>query len=701
MMRFNRAGALLLLSVLTSMTAARSDVNGRLLADEQDGRNWASYGRTYSEDHYSPLEQINRASVSRLSLAWYHDLDTGQRTDSQPLAADGVVYLATGLSIVRALDARTGRLLWRYDPEVGKVSGDKLRASWGIRGLALWGRRVYVGTQDGRLIALDSKSGKLVWTVATLAKDDEATITGAPRVFNGKVLIGFAGSDRRGIRGAVNCYDAATGKNLWRFFTVPGDPSKGFESQAMRMAADTWTGEWWKNGGGGAVWNAMTYDAELNRVYIGTGNGDVWNPAIRNPGNRDNLFLASVVALDADTGRYIWHYQENPNDAWDYDSTMDMELATLPIDGRPRKVLLHAPKNGFLYVLDRDTGQLISAEKIGKVTWAERIDLRTGRPVEYPGIRYEEKSILIWPGYYGMHNWQPMSYSPSERLVFVPTINMASYYNSVGVDPKTWTPTKNSWTTGLGDVGLGGVAPKLPIEEFGSSLLAWDPVAQQEVWRVPTAGLWAGGTMTTAGGFVFQGQLDGTFNAYDTRSGKREWSFNAGVAVAAAPISFSVDGKQYITVLAGPSAGSAAALPGAVQFGWRYRDHPRRVLTFALNGRATLPTAPPPGPVAPLLAGPPADPRLAKAGAQLFGSNCTTNCHGAGAVSGGGAPDLRASSIVLSTAAFAHVVHDGALVAGGMPRFEEFSAADLDALRNYIRSRAESDSSQSPGTNAQ
>jgi quinohemoprotein ethanol dehydrogenase len=219
-----------------------------------------------------------------------------------------VVYLATGLSIVRALDARTGRLLWRYDPEVGKVSGDKLRASWGIRGLALWGGRVYVGTQDGRLIALDSKSGKLLWSVATLAKDDEATITGAPRVFNGKVLIGFAGSDRRGMRGAVNCYDAATGKHLWRFFTVPGDPSKGFERQAMRMAADTWTGEWWKNGGGGAVWkNAMTYDAELNRVYIGTGNGDVWNPAIRNPGNRDNLFLASVVALDADTGRYIWH----------------------------------------------------------------------------------------------------------------------------------------------------------------------------------------------------------------------------------------------------------------------------------------------------------------------------------------------------------------------------------------------------------
>jgi quinohemoprotein ethanol dehydrogenase len=683
----------LLLSVaLMQTTVAVAEVDESMLANEHDARNWASYGRTFSEDHYSPLDQINTASVPRLSLAWYHDLETGQRTDSQPLEAGGVVFVATGLSIVRALDARTGKLLWRYDPEVGKVAGAKLRSGWGIRGLALWGSRVYVGTQDGRLIALDSKSGKLVWSVATLDKDDETTITGAPRAFNGKVLIGFAGGDRRGSRGAVNCYDAATGKRLWRFYTVPGDPSKGFENEAMRMAAKTWSGEWWKNGGGGVVWNAMTYDAEFNRVYLGTGNGDAWNPSIRNPQNGDNLFLASVVALDANTGHYIWHYQENPNEAWDYDATMDMELATLSIAGRLRKVLLHAPKNGFLYVLDRSNGRLISAEKIGKVTWAERIDLRTGRPVEYPGIRYEKKPKLIWPGYYGLHNWPPMSFSPRDLLVFVPTINMATYYNMDGVDPKTWTPQKNSWTTGVGDIDT-----NLPVDEFSSSLLAWNPITKKEVWRVPTVGLWGGGTMATAGALVFQGQRDGTFNAYNTHNGSKVWTFHAGSAVTGAPISFRVDGVQYITVLAGPPAGAADNQVDAGRYGWRYRS-PRRVLTFAIDGNEVLPPTPRLGPVVPLLGGPPANPDMAKAGATLFGAHCT-NCHGSGAVSGSNAPDLRASPIALSTDTFAHVVRDGALVAFGMPSYEELSSADLEALRNYIRSRAEGKSTEPANLN--
>jgi quinohemoprotein ethanol dehydrogenase len=335
-----------------------------------------------------------------------------------------------------------------------------------------------------------------------------------------------------------------------------------------------------------------------------------------------------------------------------------------------------------LYVLDRSDGHLISAEKLGKVTWAKRVDLRTGRPVEYPGIRYEKKPILVWPGYNGLHNWPPMSFSAHERLLFMPTINMANYYNMGGVDPRTWTPTKNSWTTGLGEE----FEKKIARGRFSSSLLAWNPITQKKVWTVRTPGLWAGGTMVTAGGLVFQGQLDGTLNAYNMLNGRKLWSFDAGVAVTGAPITFIVDGTQYITVLAGPFAGAVANQLDVDPWRNAYRDR-RRVLTFAIGGNATLPAERAPGPAVPIVGGPPAGPDMARTGASLFSSNCT-NCHGSGAVSGGNAPDLRASSVVLSADAFAHVVRYGALVAAGMPEFDEFSTADLEALRAYIRSRA-------------
>jgi quinohemoprotein ethanol dehydrogenase len=367
---------------------------------------------------------------------------------------------------------------------------------------------------------------------------------------------------------------------------------------------------------------------------------------------------------------------------------MDIELATVTIAGKRREVLFQAPKNGFFYVIDRATGKLISAQKLDQVTWARRIDLKTGRPVENPNIRYEHGPTLLWPGYYGVHNWPPMSFSPRDGLVFIPSIHMAGNYNTEGVDEKTWTPAPTVWTTGMGDVDR-----NLPLEEFGSSLLAWDPISQKEVWRVPTAGTWGGGTMATAGELVLQGQLDGTFNAFDARSGRKSWSFNAGVAVTGAPISYSVDGKQYITVLAGPPGGTAAYPAANVSFGWHYRD-PRRILTFALDGKAELPPSPPPGPATALKDGMPADPALARTGAGLFGANCT-QCHGVGAVAGGGGPDLRASAIPLSPEAFARIVHDGPLVARGMPAFGEFSAAQMEALRNYIRARAEGLSSES------
>ncbi len=672
----------------TSGLPGASIVDGALIANTASGADWPSYGRTYDESHYSPLAQIDRSTIGRLKLAWSLDMDVGQRADSQPLEAGGVLYAVAGLSIVHAIDARTGALLWTFDPQVAEIAGDKLRPSWGIRGLALWKGNVIVATQDGRLIAIDAQSGKQRWSTQTLPKDDEATITGAPRVFDDIVVIGSAGAERSRIRGMVSAYDARTGKFLWRFHTVPGDPAKGFENDAMAMAAKTWSGEWWKFGGGGTVWNAMTFDPETGRLFIGTGNGGPWNYRIRNPNGGDALFLASIVALDARTGRYIWHHQQNPNESWDYNATMDIQMATLPIGERPRKVLMQAPKNGFFFILDRATGKLISAEKIDKVTWASGYDLKSGRPIEAPGIRYDTP-ILQWPGAFGAHNWQPMAYDAKAGLVFIPTIHTADAYGTEGIDPKTWQPDRNNWNSGIGLAATGPKAVRVPTEEFGSYLQAWDPVAGKPRWKVPTPGIVNGGAMATAGNLVFQGLLDGTLTARDSATGKLLWRFPAGVSVLGAPISYSVGGKQYVTVLAGPPSGSPAAiLPQQAAFGWRYRDHPRRILTFTLDGTAVLPETPPPGPEKPLASDAlKVDPALADKGAVVFNKNCMT-CHGVGAVASGAAPDLRASAIPLDAEAFLQVVRNGVLLNRGMPKFTELSDAEMLQIRHYIRQQA-------------
>jgi quinohemoprotein ethanol dehydrogenase len=668
---------------------AKPDVDTRLLAGEHDAANWASYGRTYSENHYSPLSEISANNVGRLGLAWSADLEVLQRADSQPLAVDGIVYVAAGLSIVQAFNATNGRRLWRYDAQVAKVAGVKLRGSWGIRGLALWKGRVLVATPDGRLLALDASTGKLLWSTQALDRKMDAlgggTITGAPRVFDDRVLIGSAGGDWWS-RGALSCFDARTGKLLWRFYTVPGNPTEGFESKAMEMAARTWSGEWWKYGGGGTVWNAITYDPDFNRIYIGTGNGDPQNWKIRNPKGGDNLFLDSIVALDANTGAYVWHYQLNPNDAWDYDATTDMVLEDLTLDGKTRKVLMQAAKNGFFYVLDRETGTVISAEKFERVSWAERIDLKSGRPVENPGIRYEQGPVLVWPGKLGAHSWQPMSYSPQTRLVYIPTGHSAGIYSSEGIDPATWVLNPNSWNSGMSTQ-----APppdlKVPVEEFKGHLQAWDPIRQRAVWNVEMPSVSSGGPMATAGGLVFQGNADGTFDAYDASTGTKLWSFNARVAVLGAPISYSVGGRQYITVLSGPPSGTTAT-PDIAKFGWQYRDHPRRILTFTLDAKSELPATTPPRLGKPLLDNRfEANPGVAARGAALYGINCLT-CHGVAAVAAGTAPDLRESAIPLDRDTYRQFVRAGA-ESQGMPQFSEMSDDELEAIRQYIRMRAQ------------
>ena len=683
------AALALFIGALAFSSNAKLEVDTRSLASESDGTNWASYGRTYSEDHYSPLSEITASNVAHLGLAWSADLEVLQRADSQPLAVGGIVYVAAGLSIVQAFDAANGHRLWRYDPQVAKVAGVKLRGSWGIRGLAFWKGRVLVATGDGRLLALDARTGKLLWSTQTLDKKMDptggATITGAPRVFDEKVVIGSAGGDWWA-RGALSCFDVRTGKLLWRFYTVPGNPAEGFENKAMEMAAKTWSGEWWKFGGGGTVWDGITYDPDFKRIYIGTGNGDPQNWKIRNPEGGDNLFLDSIVALDANTGEYVWHYQLNPNDAWDFDATMNMVLAELTIRGKARKVLMQAAKNGFFYVIDRETGKVISADEFERVTWAERIDLTTGRPVENPGIRYEKGPVLIWPGKLGAHGWQPMSYSPETHLAYIPTARYAGIYSSEGVNPATWAADPKSWNSGMSTAAPAGL--KLPVEEFKSYLQAWDPVRQTAVWKVVLPSMASSGTLASAGGLVFQGSADGTFNAYDASAGTKLWSFNARVAVLGSPMSYSVRGHQCITVLSGPPSGTTAT-PESAKFGWQHRDHLRRILTFALDAHGELPATAPPRFAKPLLGdgSEPGPASVVTRGAGLYARNCLA-CHGVGAVSGGAAPDLRESPILLVRDAFRQIVQAGALESHGMPKFAEMSDDDLAAIQHYIRAQA-------------
>jgi quinohemoprotein ethanol dehydrogenase len=656
--------------------AARAEVDGAALANEAVGSDWAAYGRTYSEQRFSPLDQINRQTVAKLGLAWSLELPEWN-VSSAPVEAGGVIYIAVGFSVIYAVDAVSGKLLWSYDP---KIDPQKMRMAWGIRGLAFWKGKVIAGVQDGRLFALDAGSGQLLWDTLTTQPGDNRYITGAPRVFNGKVIVGHGGADFGHVRGYVSTYDVDTGKLLWRWYIVPGDPAKGFENKAMEMAAKTWTGEWWKYGGGGTAWNALTYDPELNRVYIGTGNGGPWNRKLRSPGGGDNLFLCSVVALDADTGEYLWHYQTTPGESWDFTSTMDIVMATIPVDGKPRKVLLHAPKNGFFYVLDRETGKLISAEKLGKVTWAKGIDMTSGRPIEVPGVRYEDGEALMWPGSGGVHNWQPMSFSPDTGLTYVPAHEMPGYYNDKGFDPKTYDMDRD------GPMGLNGFHDDIPKSAGSSSLIAWNPATQKKAWETALPGATNGGVMSTHGGLVFQGQSDGRFVARDDRTGAVLWSTDLGVGTQAPPITYMVGGRQYVSILAGWAGGQMLLGSLSAQHGWVGRDHPRRLLTYVLDGSAQLPPSPPPS--QPVAVDDPSfkvDPVLSLKGRGLY-DKCLI-CHGTGAVAGGFAPDLRASGVPLSEGAFAAVLAGG-LASHGMPPFPELTAQDQTALRHYIRERA-------------
>ncbi len=651
------------------------------LSDASDGENWPGPGRTFGEQHFSPLGEISAGNVNKLGLKWSMDLPPGNSV-SQPLEIDGVLYFCTAYSIVHAVAAATGKELWSYDPHAPEAAGKKLRLAWGSRGIAWWNGNIYTGTQDGRLIAIDAATGKPVWSVMTIDRDDGRYITGAPRVFDGKVIIGHGGADVAAIRGYVTAYDAATGKQLWRFYLVPGNPADGFENKAMEMAAKTWFGEWWKQGGGGTVWNAMSYDPDTDTVFLGSGNGSPWNRKIRSQGKGDNLFLASIVALDGKTGAYKWHYQVNPGESWDYNANMDMEFADLSIGGRLRKVLITAPKNGFLYVLDRRSGELISAEPFVKVTWAKGIDRKTGRPIDAPNSRYEVGPFLLSPSPVGAHSWLPMAYSRTTGLVYIPALEQDAVYSDKGFELKDWRRPPGFAFNGAVGVEMGNDAA-------GAALIAWNPVTQKQAWRIEMPSIISGGVVATAGNLVFQGSIDGRFNAYDASSGRLLWSFDAKAPIMAPPIAYQVNGHQYVTVMSG--AGTSLVLLGAYlqKYGISYRDQKRRVLTFALDGSATLPDAPPYRFVAAADPDYRPDPTAAQRGANAYGGTCLM-CHGRDGYAAGIAPDLRASPAITSAAAFEAIVAGGTLVAHGMPRFEDMSQGTRDDIRQYLRSLADS-----------
>jgi quinohemoprotein ethanol dehydrogenase len=662
--------------------AATGAVDGAFIkGNTASSHDWPTIGLDYAETRFSRLSQITSDNIKGLGLVWSYNLESERGVEATPVVVDGIMYQTASWSVVHAIDARTGKKIWTFDPGVNREQGYKGCCDVVNRGVALWKGKVYVAAYDGRLIALDAASGQKVWEKDTLIDHDHSyTVTGAPRVFNGKVLIGNGGAEY-GARGYVTAYDADSGNQLWRWFIVPGDPSKPFEDSSMEAAAKTWdpAGKWWINGGGGNAWDSITYDPDLNMVYIGTGNGAPWNRKIRSPSGGDNLYLASIVALNADTGKYVWHYQETPGDHWDYTSTQPMILADINIDGTPRKVILHAPKNGFFFVIDRTNGKFISAKNFVDVNWATGYGA-DGRPIEVPAARGDEPYDSI-PGPYGAHNWHPMSFNPQTGLVYLPAQNVPlNLTPEKSFAQNAATPGKFGGTTGwnIGFV-LNGVPPKAPA--YGR-LVAWDPVKQKEAWRVEYPAPWNGGTLTTAGNLVFQGTADGRFVAYDATTGKSVWETPTGTGVVAAASTYMLDGVQYVSVAVG-WGGVFGIADRATQL-----RSPGTVYTFALGGKAKLPEFVK-YQTENLLEGVPYDKAHYDEGTAIYVVACAT-CHGVPGVDNGG--NVRNLGFVPKEEIInlKDIVFNGPFRDRGMPDFTgKLKEEDVPKLQAFIQGTAD------------
>ena len=681
-------------------TAATQGVTDAMIASPPEGE-WLTYGLDRQETRFSPLSQISDANVKQVGLAWSADLETARGQEATPLMHDGVLYVSTAWSLVKAYDAASGKLLWSYDPKVPRDTLVRSCCDAVNRGVALYGDRVFVGTLDGRLVALDQKTGKVLFEKVVVPDQDNYTLTVAPRVVKGMVLLGASGAEYKA-RGYLAAYDWQSGKEVWRFNTVPGNPADGFGKEgpnkdAMEKASKTWgNGKWWEMGGGGTVWDSITYDPKTNLIFFGTGNAEPWNPAA-NGREGDSLYTSSVVAVDADTGAYKWHFQETPEDRWDFDSDAQITVADLTIDGKQRHVVMHAPKNGFFYLLDAATGQFINARPFATQNWTTGIDPKTGKPTINPDALYEKtgKPFTSLPGATGAHSWHAMSFSPKTGLVYIPANNVVQAYAAAGKD---WKPTALGYQVGL-DVG----ATSLPADKAtrasvmamtNGELLAWDPVAGKPAWRVPHVGPWNGGTLATAGNLVFQGTAQGSLNAYSADKGTPLWSFPTQSGVIAPPMTYSIRGEQYVAVLVG-WGGSYAVSAGLLSGKSGNIRNISRLMVFKLGGKAQLP--PPPSQDKLPLDPPPftGKPEQVARGLSLYGQYCLV-CHGDAAISGGINPDLRHSQYIAAPEGIRAVVMDGVLMQAehpkGMVSFKTvLTADDAEAIRQYLIKRANED----------
>ncbi len=654
---------------------------------QADKAGWMSYGRTYDEQRFSPLKSVNTETVKDLGLAWSHDLNSSRGIEATPIVHEGFMYVTSTYNVVHALNARTGDVIWTYEPEIDLVQASNACCDLVNRGVAVWDNLVITATIDGRLIALDSKEGDVMWETLTINKSKPYTITGAPRVVKGKVIIGNGGAEL-GVRGYISAYDAATGELDWRFYTVPGNPADGFENDTMAMAAETWNGEFWEAGGGGTAWDAMAYDPKLDLLYFGVGNGSPWNQSIRSPGGGDNLFLSSMVAVRPDTGEYVWHYQTTPGETWDYTATQHMILADLEIDEAMRKVIMQAPKNGFFYVIDRETGGFISANNFVPVNWATGIDPETGRPIEVEAARYYGKEpYLQLPGPLGAHNWHPMSFNPDTGLVYIPAQEAPWVYG----DRTKYEHKPGTWNTGTDFTFALLPSDKATFRALKSMikgrLLAWDPVKQEKAWAFEHKGPWNGGLLSTKGNLVFQGTADAHFAAYDAKSGEQLWKYFTQSGIGAAPITYELDGDQYVAVASGYGGAYVLGFGGVMPSGSDFNSG--RVLVFKLGADGKLPVQE--AAIQTEFELPEAvkvDEATMAIGKQAYANSCTV-CHGDQAFASGLTPNLRYSGVTKDAELWQEVVRGGMLAENGMPNFGDvYDAATIEAVRAYVVAEA-------------
>ena len=668
-----------LCSCSKSPDANIAQIDDQVLANvESRPGDWIAHGRNQAEDRFSPLDQINASNVDDLGLAWGKKLGTTRGLEATPLVIDGIMYFTLTWSTVMAVDCENGETLWTYDPMVDKsVWGMRACCDVVNRGLAYYRGNLYLGSLDGRLIALDAQTGIVAWETQTFDTDRPYTITGAPRIFDGKVVIGNGGAER-GVRGFISAYDALTGELAWKTYTVPGDPSLGFESPDMERAAETWKGEWWTVGGGGTCWDSFAYDPELKLLYVGTGNGSPWTRIARNGTWEplDNLYLSSILALNPDTGRIVWYYQTTPGDNWDYTATQHMILADIEWKGSMRQVLMQAPKNGFFYVLDRKTGELLAADPFIEMNWAEGVDLETGRPIESPASDYSSAPKEVKPSQAGGHSWHPMSYNPEHQLVYIPVLENTRVFKH---DPNwKYRPGKANHAMDI------DTEPRKDVRRYQGGLIAWDPIERKRVWVVDHTSIINGGTLASAGDLVFQGNADGEIVAYEARTGERLWSYFTGTAIMAPPVTYLVNGVQYVSVVAGWGGGMGQRIPPGDKATEYFQEG--ILYTFKLDGegeRLELVKNPRANPTGPDLEFE-VDVAKAAKGRDLYVHNCS-RCHGPLDGRAGSIPDLTASPQAIHDV-WQSIVHDGIFASvKGMPKFEgDLNREEISLIQHYV-----------------